>query len=136
MFCLNIFAQEDNCPEPKKKAVKIVDLAKTASFDKKKALLFEAIKIDPNFLEAYDELAEMSEKKSDAAFNAGNISEFKQQERLKFSYWKKIVEICPDYRNFYFPMQLGDYYFGKRQFIAAKPYYQEILSSPKAYKKD
>ena len=136
MFCCSIFAQEDICPEPKNKAVKILELAKTATTDEKKALLYEAIKIDPNYLEAYDELALICEKKSENAFNSGNITEFQQQEKIKINYWGKMVEICPNYRNFFYSMQLGDYYFGKRDFIAAKPFYKTILASPNAYKKD
>jgi len=136
MSCFGVFAQEDNCPEPKKKAIKILELAKTATGSEKKKLLVEAIKIDPNYLEAYDELSLISEKNAENAFNSGNVVELQQEEKIKLNYWKKIVEICPDYRNFYYTMQLGDYYFGRRDFIAAKPFYQAILATPNAFKKD
>jgi len=136
MSCFGVFAQEDNCPEPKKKAIKILELAKTATGSEKKKLLVEAIKIDPNYLEAYDELSLISEKNVENAFNSGNVVELQQEEKIKLNYWKKIVEICPDYRNFYYTMQLGDYYFGRRDFIAAKPFYQAILATPNAFKKD
>lgn len=130
------WAQESNCPEPKKKALKYYNSAKGARGGEQKALLIEAIKIDPNFLEAYDELANFSDRSAERAFNSGNITKFQQQENLKLKYWKKIHEICPDYRNFYFTMQLGNHYFSQRKFELAKPYYQTILASPNAYKKD
>jgi outer membrane protein OmpA-like peptidoglycan-associated protein len=136
MFCFSNYAQEDNCPKPKKKAVKIYEASITAPYKEKKALLFEAIKIDPNYLEVYDELAVIAEKKAESSFNAGKVTEFKKHENDKINYWRKIVNICPAYRNFYYSMQMGDYYFGRRSFIQAKPYYQTILSAPKAYKKD
>ena len=133
---LGVFAQEDNCPVPKKKAVKLFEAAKSAPYADRKRLVYEATKIDPNYLEAFDELAEMSAKKADNAFNSGNVNKFAQQEKIKFNYWNKINAICPAYRNFYYAMKLGDYYFGRRQFIKAKPYYATILASPNAYKKD
>ncbi|MBL4593761.1 MAG: PD40 domain-containing protein, partial [Flavobacteriales bacterium] len=133
---LGVNAQEENCPEPKKKATKLFEAAKTGSYKERKTLLIQAIKIDPNYLEAYDELAGMSANKADKAFNAADINAFKQHERTKVKYWKKIYEICPDYRNFYHSRKLGDYYFGQRKFIQSKPYFQTIMASPNAYKKD
>lgn len=136
MFFLGIYAQEENCPKPKKKAVQLFDAAKTAPYKDKKTLLNEAIKKDPNYLEAYDELAYMSAKREKSSFNSADISGYKQHLNAKLKYWEKIIEICPEYRNFYHVMQLGDYYFGKRDFITSKPYYQTILASPNTYKKD
>jgi outer membrane protein OmpA-like peptidoglycan-associated protein/tetratricopeptide (TPR) repeat protein len=136
VFASENLAQESNCPEPKKKAMKYFESAKGARGKEKKTLLYEATKIDPNFQEAYDELAGLAERSADAAFNSGNINAFNQHENVKIKYWKKINDICPDYRNFYYAMQLADYYFGSRKFEQAKPYYQQILASPNAYKKD
>lgn len=134
-FFLGSFAQEENCPEPKKKAVKLFNAAKIARGKEKKDLLFQATKIDPNYQEAFDELALLNEKKADNLFNSGDKT-FAKYENIKRDYWKKIYNICPEYRNYYHAMQLGDFYFGKRKFIQAKPYYQKIMSSPNAYKKD
>lgn len=131
-----IIGQESNCPEPKKKALKYFNAAKSGSMAERKKLLYEAIKTDPEFLEAYDEMASIAEKEADRAFNSGNIRGFQHNENVKLKYWKKINEICPDYRNFYFAIQLGDFYFGQRKFAEAKPYYQQVLSSPNAFKKD
>jgi len=133
---LSISAQEDNCPEPNKKAAKLFEAIKTAPYKEKKGLLIEVIKKDPNFLEAFDELANISAKKSDQAFNSANIKGFRQHENQKIRFWKKIFEICPDYRNFYHTMQLGKYYFGQRKFEQSKKYFQTIMASPNAYKKD
>ncbi|HRP61514.1 MAG TPA: hypothetical protein PK833_14675, partial [Vicingus sp.] len=58
---LAIFAQEESCPEPKKKAVKLVESAKKSDMNTYYKALIEAIKIDPNYLEAYDELANINE---------------------------------------------------------------------------
>ncbi len=132
----NSYAQESNCPEPKKKAVKLYNAAKSAPKAEKKKLLYEATKIDPNYLEAYDELAELAQQNADHAFFDGNYNKFTQEEKVKINYWKKINAICADYRNFYHTLQLGDYYFSQRKFDIAKPYFQQILSSPNAYKKD
>jgi outer membrane protein OmpA-like peptidoglycan-associated protein len=134
-FILSIYAQEEKCPEPKKKAVKLFNAAKIARGKEKKDLLFQATKVDPNYQEAFDELAHLNKKKADIFFNSGDKT-FLKYESIKRDYWKKIYNICPEYRNFYHAMQLGDLYFGKRKFIEAKPYYQTILSSPNAYKKD
>lgn len=131
-----IIGQESNCPEPKKKALKYFNAAKSGTTAERKKLLYEAIKVDPEFLEAYDEMANIAEKEADRAFNAANVRGFQQKEAMKLKYWKKINEICPDYRNFYFAIQLGDFYFGQRKFAEAKPYYQQVLSSPNAFKKD
>ncbi|PCI93885.1 MAG: hypothetical protein COB15_15440 [Flavobacteriales bacterium] len=133
---MSISAQEDNCPEPNKKAAKLFEAIKTAPYKEKKGLLIEVIKKDPNFLEAFDELANISAKKSDQAFNSANIKGFRQHENQKIRFWKKIFEICPDYRNFYHTMQLGKYYFGQRKFEQSKKYFQTIMASPNAYKKD
>lgn len=130
------YAQESNCPEPKKKALKYFEAAKSGSFAERKKLLYEAVKVDPNFLEAYDELANLSEKEAEKAFNNSNIRGFQQQDKIKLKHWMKINQICPDYRNQYFAMQIGDYYFSKRMFAEAKPFFQQVLSSPNAYKKD
>ena len=136
IISLSISAQEDNCPEPNKKAAKLFEAIKTAPYKEKKGLLIEVIKKDPNFLEAFDELANISAKKSDQAFNSANIKGFRQHENQKIRFWKKIFEICPDYRNFYHTMQLGKYYFGQRKFEQSKKYFQTIMASPNAYKKD
>ncbi len=135
--CISITkAQESNCPEPKKKAVKYFESAKGASEKEKKSLLFEAVKIDPTYLEAIDELALLAEKSANRAFNAGNVNGFNQAENTKLKYWKKIIETCPDYRNFYHTMLVADFYFGQRKFEQSRPYYQTIVASPNAYKKD
>ena len=115
-----IIGQESNCPEPKKKALKYFNAAKSGSMAERKKLLYEAIKTDPNFLEAYDEMASITEKEADRAFNAANVRGFQQKEATKLKYWKKINEICPDYRNFYFAIQLGDFYFGQRKICRSK----------------
>jgi len=135
IFCLNNYAQEENCPEPKKKAVKLYNLAKIVQGKEKKELLFQATKLDPNYQEALDELAHLNEKKANNLFNNGDKN-FLKYANIKRDYWKKIYTICPSYRNFYHAMQLGDFYFGKRKFIEAQPYYKAILASPNAYKKD
>ncbi|MDF1672309.1 MAG: OmpA family protein [Vicingaceae bacterium] len=131
-----IFCQESNCPEPKKKALKYFNAAKSGSTAERKKLLYEAIKVDPNFLEAYDELANIAEKEADRAFNSANVRGFQSQEKIKLKHWKTINSICPDYRNFYFAIKIGDFYFSQRKFIEAKPYFQQVLSSPNAFKKD
>ncbi|MDB4533932.1 OmpA family protein [Vicingaceae bacterium] len=136
LFSQSSFAQEDNCPEPNKKAVKLFNAAKGGSYKEKKTLILEALKKDPNYMEAYDELGEMSKKKSDAAYNIGDVRGMQQHENQMIRYWKKIFEICPDYRNFYHTKKLGDYYFGQRKFEASKKYFQTIMASPNAYKKD
>lgn len=136
LFFLVGYAQEENCPEPKKKAVKYFKSAQTASFKEKKTLLIEAIKIDPNYLEAYDELANLAEKSVENAYNTGSASGVQQYTKIKLDYWKKIVEICPAYRNFYHTLELGNHYFGQRKYAEAKPYFQKIMASPNAYKKD
>ncbi|MCO6501379.1 MAG: OmpA family protein [Vicingus serpentipes] len=134
LFYLGTSAQERNCPEPKKKAVKIYDSAKSAStFSEKYSLLLEAIKIDPDYLEVYDELATINEKK---AANAENPMQAKQYINRGIDYLNKIVEICPDYRNFYASLKLGSYYFDTRNYELAKPYFKQVLASPNAYKKD
>ena len=132
----SITAQESNCPEPKKKAVKLYNAAKTGSRSERKKLLYEAIKIDPNYLEAYDELSNIAEKDADEEFYKGNVNGFKSQEKIKLKFWGKMNEICPDYRSFFYAIQLGDYYFGQRKFVEAKPYYQQVLASPNTLKKD
>lgn len=136
LYSCALFAQETNCPEPKKKALKYYNAAKSGSTAERKKLLYEAIKVDPNFLEAYDEIASIAEKDADRAFDSGNIRTYQQQESIKLKYWKKINEICPDYRNFYYAIRLGDYYFGQRKFNEAKPYFKQVLASPNAFKKD
>lgn len=132
----NSYAQEENCPEPKKKAVKYFESARLAASNQKKSLLMEAIKIDPNYLEAYDELAGIADREAEIAFNNGEVGGLKNSTALRISYWKKIVEICPEYRNFYHAMQLGNYYFGMRKYQEAKPFYQFVVAAPKAYKED
>jgi len=136
VLSIGIFAQEENCPEPSKKAVKLFNKAQTAPISERKALIFQATKIDPNYLEAYDALSDLAKRKEDNAFNAGNIISFEQSKNRKLNYWKKIVEICPEYRNFYHTIILADYYFGKREFETSKPYFEKILASPNAFKKD
>jgi len=136
LYYSNSYAQEDKCPEPKKKAIKYLESARLAPFNQKKALLNDAIKIDPNYLEAYDELAGIADKEAEIAFNKGEVGGLKNSTALRISYWKKIVEICPEYRNFYHAMQLGNYYFGMRKYPEAKPFYQLVVAAPKAYKED
>src|SRR5690606_24228313 len=70
------------------------------------------------------------------AYNTGSASGVQQYTKIKLDYWKKIVEICPAYRNFYHTLELGNHYFGQRKYAEAKPYFQKIMASPNAYKKD
>ena len=98
--------------------------------------MLEALAKEPNYLEVYDELAQMSGKKADQAYNSGKIRELQQHENQEIKYWKKIFEICPAYRNFYHTLKLGKHYFGKRQFATSKKYFQTIMASTTAYKKD
>lgn len=130
-----VFAQEDDagCPEPKKKALKLVETAKKGDYENYYRALIEAIKIDENFLEAYDELANINERKSATAKSTRDAQQFVNRA---VEYYTKIIEICAEYRGFYAPMRLGDYYYSMKEYGKAKPYYQTILSSPKAFKKD
>ena len=131
---LTFIAQEDVCPEPKKKATKLYNAAKGArSFAEKYALLLEAIKVDPEYLEVYDELSMINEKK---ASNAEHPKQAEQYINRGIDYLNKIVEVCPDYRNFYAPLKLGAYYFNNREYALAKPYFKQVAASPNAYKKD
>ncbi|MBX2959421.1 MAG: OmpA family protein [Flavobacteriales bacterium] len=127
------FAQEESCPEPKKKAVKLVESAKKSDMNTYYKALIEAVKIDPNYLEAYDELANINERKS-ATARPGK--EVEQHVNRALEYYNKIIEICPEYRGFYAPMRLGDFYYSLKQYEKARPFYQTILSSPKAFKND
>jgi len=133
VLSLATFAQEESCPEPKKKAVKLVESAKKTDMSTYYKALIEAIKIDPNYLEAYDELAGINERKS-ATAKPGK--EVEQHVNRALEYYNKIIEICPEYRGYYAPMRLGDYYYSLKQYEKARPFYQTILSSPKAFKKD
>lgn len=130
---VGIFAQEENCPEPSKKAVKIFNKAQVSSVNERKALLFQATKIDPNYLEAIEGLANVAEQKEK---NAMQPMDLVRAGNSKRKYWKKIVEICPEYRNFYHTIKLGDYHFSKREFENAKPYFEKVMAAPNAYKKD
>ena len=133
LLSLATFAQEESCPEPKKKAVKLVESAKKTDMNTYYKALIEAIKIDPNYLEAYDELANINERKS-ATARPGK--EVEQHVNRALEYYNKIIEICPEYRGFYAPMRLGDFYYSLKQYEKARPFYQTILSSPKAFKND
>lgn len=126
-------AQEDLCPEPKKKAVKLYEAAQKASYKESYGLLIEAIKIDPNYLEAYDELAAINERKIATAKPGKEAFNFRNRA---LDYYNKIIEICPSYRGFYASMKMGDYYYSMKDYGRAKPYYQTILSSPNAFKDD
>ena len=127
------YAQETECPEPKKKAVKLFEAAQRASSSDQYRLLIETIKADPNHLEAYDELANINERK---AATATSGREAQQHVNRAVDYYHKIIEICPSYRGFYASMKLGDFYYSMKEYGKAKPYYQTVLSAPKAYKKD
>ena len=99
----------------------------------KKALIYEAYKIDPNYLEAIEALASLAERKEKNAMTPLDIV---RAGNTKRNYWKKIVEVCPEYRNFYHTLKLGDYHFSKREFEESKPYYETVLAAPNAFKKD
>lgn len=130
---IGIYAQEENCPEPSKKAVKLFNKAEGAPVNERKALLFEAYKIDPNYLEAIEGLANLAERKEK---NAMAPLDLVRAGNSKRKYWEKIVEICPEYRNFFHTLKLGDYYFSKREFENAKPYFEKVMAAPNAFKKD
>lgn len=125
-------AQDAECPEPKKKAVKLLDLAKHTP-KKRYELLLEATQLDPNCLEAYDELSRINEKR---AQNAQNPRAGKMYVNKGIEYMHKIIAICPAYRNYYAPLKMGSYYYGNRKYLQAKPFYQTILDAESAYKKD
>jgi len=138
IICISFYAsslsgQETDCPEPKKKAVKLFQMAGKASYSDSYRLLIDAIKADPNYLEAYDELARINERK---AATAKSGREAQQHVNRALDYYNKIIEICPLYRGFYASMKLGDYYYSIKEYGKARPHYQTILSSPEAYKKD
>ncbi|MDG1476067.1 MAG: hypothetical protein P8Q14_02885, partial [Vicingaceae bacterium] len=109
---LGIYAQEENCPEPAKKAVKLFNKAQTAPSGERKAMIFQATKIDPNYLEAIDALAEMAASKEKSAMTPTALL---NAANTKKKYWNRIVDICPEYRNFLHTMKLGDHYFSKRE---------------------
>jgi len=129
---MNVIAQEENCPEPKKKAVKLYNASKT-DYNNRYRLLIEAIKVDPNYLEAYNDLADINERKI-ATARPGK--EAQQYTNRALEYLNKIIEICPEYRGFYATLKMGDYYFSRKEYALARPYYQTVLSSPNAFKKD
>jgi outer membrane protein OmpA-like peptidoglycan-associated protein len=134
MFFLSIYAQEENCPEPKKKALKIYTAAKGAStIHDKKILLMQALKIDEEYLEVYDELANMAQYKENNSIDPGEVI---RSSNLKIKYWKKINEICPEYRNYFYSMQLGELYFSRKKYDLSKPYFMSVMASHKAYKRD
>lgn len=130
---IGIYAQEENCPEPLKRAVKLFNKSQIGSVSEKKELLYQATKIDPNYLEAIDELAKLSEQKEK---NTTQPLEIVIASNSKLVYWKKIIEICPEYRNFFHTLQLGDYYFSKREFENSKSYFEKVMAAPDAFKKD
>lgn len=128
------FAQDyGDCPEPKKKAVKLFNAAQGGSMKERYGLLIEATKIDPNYLEVYDELAKINERKAATALNGRDAQ---QHINRATDYYHKIIEICPSYRGYYASMKMGDFYYSMKEYGKAKPYYQTILSAPDAYKED
>ena len=132
-FALSLSAQDD-CPEPKKKAVKSFNAAKSAhNYRDRYLLLKEAIKIDPNYLEAYDELASINEKK---ASSANSRQQAQQYINRGLEYLHKIIDVCPNYRGSYAPLKIGTYYFSIREYTKAKPYFRRVLANNEAYKKD
>lgn len=133
MFAFTLFAQDESCPEPKKKAVKMVESAKNGDMNAYYKALIDAIKFDPNYLEAYDELAKINERKSATAKPGKEVEQYVNRA---LEYYNKIIEICPEYRGFYAPMRLGDYYFSLKKYTQARPFYATVVSSHKAYKED
>lgn len=127
-------AQDNDCFEPKKKAVKIYEAAKYAkTFEQRYSMLRQAIEIDPNFIEVYDEMIEINLKKASKAFED---RAYKQFNNRALQYLNEINDRCPSYRGFYASIKLGDYYYNLRKFNQAKQYYIKVLNHPKAFKKD
>ena len=125
---------QDDCPEPKKKAVKAFNASQTAgSYRDRYMLLQDAIKIDPNYLEAYDELAGINEKK---ASRADTPIKAQQYINRGLEYLHKIIDICPNYRGSYAPLKIATYYFNIREYSKAKPYFRRVMANPEVYKKD
>ncbi|MCB0408874.1 MAG: OmpA family protein [Flavobacteriales bacterium] len=133
LFAGHLEAQETSCPEPKKKAVKLFNAAQNASMKEAYALLIEATKADPNYLEAYHELAKINERK---AATAQSSRDAQQHVNRAIDYYHKIIEICPAYRGYYASMKMGDYYYSTKEYLKAKPYYLTILGAHDAYKDD
>jgi outer membrane protein OmpA-like peptidoglycan-associated protein len=125
---------QDDCPEPKKKAEKFFKAAQTSrTFDERYKLLIEAINMDPNYLEAYDELAALNEKKAQTART--DKLQVQHLNRM-LDYLNKINEICPNYRGSYAAMKLGEFYFSKKMYAQAEPYFKQVLKNPNVFKKD
>ena len=83
-----IYAQEENCPEPSKKAVKLFNKAQSTRGNEQKALLYEATKIDPNYLEAIEGLANLAEHKEK---NSIKPLELKRASNSKRKYWEIFI---------------------------------------------
>lgn len=119
-----VFAQNKECEKSKdKKAIKLYEQAmKVNNSEEKKELLKSIIEMDPNFVDAYYDLAYLNIKKQ---FVKGNT----------IPYLLKVIELCPEF-NSYVYYYLGDIYFGNENYSESLKYLEEFLKDVDKIKTD
>lgn len=124
-------AQEDwACDTPNKKAQKLYEKAVKYNFVGKEAYgnLVEATKAQEGFVEALSALAYINNKK--AKSNPGDI---RLQNKIK-SYYERIQDACPKYRNYEASFWLATYYHKRKEYDKALKYATEYVSNSKSKK--
>ncbi|GIV41465.1 MAG: cell envelope biogenesis protein OmpA [Vicingaceae bacterium] len=123
----NLVAQ-DECEKPNKKALKLYDASQLpgVTLSERKKLLLEALEKDPHIPEAWEDLANMAEREANGALS---LMQVQQATNRKISYWKKLVENCPSYKNYLYYYELGNYYYMHREWTEAKEWFGKYLSS-------
>ncbi|MBI4648366.1 MAG: OmpA family protein [Bacteroidia bacterium] len=136
-LCLLFFlwsnAQEiDKCHSVNKKAEALyydaLEQLHRGMRDDAYTLLIECIKLAPDYVEAYHELAKINY--GQAVHTVPNIYNMKKKEQeysLSMQYFNKVIENCPEYDDYSTYFYLGELYFNKADYLSAKSNYSIYL---------
>ncbi|MFH2142012.1 MAG: OmpA family protein [Bacteroidota bacterium] len=138
IWVLPLFSGLEKCPKIKNKdALKLYDKASEYfnSTDRERLkssydYLLEATKIEPEFYNAYYQLAMINYRWTIWAMQDKYDKENVPRYNNNFlNYLNKVIDICPsheDYDSYYY---LGEYYYVERDFTEAKKYFSIYLNS-------
>ena len=126
--------EEDECPEPSKKALKLYESAIAYNLKGVEAYekLIKAIEIDPNYAAAYSALAYINAERAEKALalsSVASLNNLRKAENLVEKYWKLAIEHCPSYRNWESHFLLGQFYYARQRYDEAFPHLQTYVAN-------
>lgn len=126
------FSQINTCLEPSERAVKLydkaVDLWNTDN-NKAKKILYEALKIEPQWASPYFFMAKNYFKQSEIIqYDTRKVASLERLLNQASDFFEKVIDNCPSYQNYESFYYLGKIYFTGGKLSEANKYLGQYIS--------